>query len=102
MLINDPPVTDENTGKLDPRMFGGHAMTYYGRWTYKSEMAAQKGAAACLIVHETVPAAYPFGVVVTSWSRENFEIRQPDKNAGSLALAGWLTFDTAKKLMAAS
>jgi Zn-dependent M28 family amino/carboxypeptidase len=101
MLINDPPVTDPATGQLDARMFGGRAMTYYGRWTYKYEIAAQKGAAACLIVHETIPAAYPFGVVVTSWSRENFEIRQPDKNAGHLALSGWLTLDSAIKLMAA-
>jgi Zn-dependent M28 family amino/carboxypeptidase len=101
MLVNDPPVTDPKTGRLDPRMFGGHAMTYYGRWTYKYEIAAQKGAAACLIVHETAPAAYPFGVVVASWTRENFEIRRADKNAGHLALSGWLTFDAAKKLIAA-
>jgi Zn-dependent M28 family amino/carboxypeptidase len=101
MLINDPPVTDPKTGQLDPKVFGGHAMTYYGRWTYKYEIAAQKGAAACLIVHETAPAAYPFGVVVTSWSRENFEIRAPDKNAGHLALSGWFTLEAAKKLIAA-
>ena len=101
MLVNDPPVTDPNTGRLDPKMFGGHAMTYYGRWTYKYEIAAQKGAAACLIVHETAPAAYPFAVVVSSWTRENFEIRQPDRNAGHLALSGWLTLDSAKKLFAA-
>jgi hypothetical protein len=88
MLINDPPVTDPKTGQLDPGMFGGSAMTYYGRWTYKYEIAAQKGAAACLIVHETIPAAYPFGVVVTSWTRENFEIRRADKNASHLALSG--------------
>ena len=101
MLINDPPVADAKTGKLDPNVFGGPAMTYYGRWTYKYEIAAQKGAAACLIVHETAPAAYPFGVVVSSWTRENFEIRQPDNNAGHLALSGWLTLEAAKKLMAA-
>ena len=101
MLINDPPVVDPATGKLDPKVFGGAAMTYYGRWTYKYEIAAQKGAAACLIVHETGPAAYPFGVVITSWSRENFEIRSPDGNAGNVALAGWLTLDTTKKLFTA-
>ena len=101
MLINDPPVTDPHTGRIDPKTFGGHAMTYYGRWTYKYEIAAQKGAAACLIVHETAPAAYPFAVVVSSWTRENFEIRQPDRNAGHLALSGWLTLDAARKLFAA-
>jgi Zn-dependent M28 family amino/carboxypeptidase len=99
MLINDPPVTAAN-GQLDPAVFGGKAMTYYGRWTYKYEIAAEKGAAACLIVHETAPAAYPFGVVISSWSRENFEIRTPDGNAGHLALSGWLTLDASKKLFA--
>ena len=102
MLINDPPVTDPKTGALDPKIFGGLAMTYYGRWTYKYEIAAEKGAAACLIVHETGPAAYPFGVIVTSRSRENFEIRSPDGNAGHVAMEGWLTLDAAKKLFAAS
>ena len=101
MLINDPPVSDPATGQLDAKTFGGAAMTYYGRWTYKYEIAAQKGAAACLIVHETAPAAYPFGVVVSSWTRENFEIRRPDGNAGHIALSGWLTLDAARKLFAA-
>ncbi|MBI5768702.1 MAG: M28 family peptidase [Verrucomicrobia bacterium] len=98
MLINDPPLVDVATGKLDPKLFGGAAMTYYGRWTYKYEIAAQKGAAACLIVHETGPAAYPFGVVITSWSRENFEINTPDRNAGHVALSGWLTLEATRKL----
>ena len=101
MLINDPPVTDPKTGELDPKIFGGKAMTYYGRWTYKYEIAAEKGAAACLIVHETGPASYPFAVVVGSRSRENFEIRAPDGNAGHVAMEGWLTLDAAKKLFAA-
>ena len=100
MLINDPPVMGAD-GQLDPKVFGGKAMTYYGRWTYKYEIAAKKGAAACLIVHETAPAAYPFAVVVSSWTRENFEISTPDKNAGQIAFSGWLTLDTALKLFAA-
>ena len=100
MLINDPPVTDAS-GRLDPAVFGGQAMTYYGRWTYKYEIAAQKGAAACLIIHETGPAAYPFGVVISSWTRENFEIRSPDNNAGHVALSGWLSLQAAKRLIAA-
>jgi len=101
MLINDPPVMAAD-GKLDTKTFGGNAMTYYGRWTYKYEIAAKKGAAACLIVHETAPAAYPFAVVVSSWTRENFEISTPDKNAGHIALSGWLTLDSATKLFAAA
>ena len=102
MLVNDPPVVDPRTGELDPAVFGGKAMTYYGRWTYKYEIAAEKGAAACLIVHETEPAAYPFAVVVGSQSRENFEIRTPDDNAGHLAMQGWLTHEAAQRLFAAT
>ena len=64
MLVNDPPVPDAaNPAELDPKTFGGKAMTYYGRWTYKFEEGARKGAAAVLIVHETAPAGYPFSVV---------------------------------------
>ncbi len=102
MLINDPPVVDPATGELDPKVFRGKAMTYYGRWTYKYEIAAAKGAVACLIVHETGPAAYPFAVVIGSRSRENFELRTPDKNAGHIAMEGWLTYDAAKRLFAAT
>jgi Zn-dependent M28 family amino/carboxypeptidase len=102
MLVNDPPVIDPKTGELDPAVFGGKAMTYYGRWTYKYEIAAQKGAAACLIVHETGPAAYPFAVIVGSRSRENFELRTPDKNAGHVAMEGWLTLDAAQRFFAAT
>ena len=101
MLINDPPVTGAD-GQLDPKVFGGKAMTYYGRWTYKYEIAAAKGATACLIVHETGPAAYPFGVIVGSRSRENFEISVPDRNAGHVAMEGWLTLDAARKLFTAA
>src|SRR3712207_8130129 len=52
-LINDPPVADSaNATELDPKIFGGRAMTYYGRWTYKFEIASEKGAAGALIIHE--------------------------------------------------
>src|ERR1022692_1311002 len=63
LLVNDPPVRDPNDPtKLDEKMFKGKAMTYYGRWTYKYEEASAKGAAACLVVHETGPAGYPWGL----------------------------------------
>ena len=101
MLVNDPPVVDPKTGELDPKVFGGKAMLYYGRWMYKYEIAAAKGAAACLIVHETGPASYPFAVVIASNSRENFELRTPDGNAGHVAMQGWLTLDAAQRLFAA-
>ncbi len=101
MLINDPPVTDPATGQLDPKVFGGKAMTYYGRWTYKYEIAAEKGAAACLIVHETAAAAYPFAVLIAGNTRENFEISATDRNAGHVGLQGWLTLDAARRLFTA-
>ena len=58
-------------------------MTYYGRWTYKYEIASEKGAAAVILVHETGPAGYPFEVVKGSWSRENFDIAQPQAGQGA-------------------
>ena len=86
MLINDPPIPDPNDpSKLDEKMFKGRAMTYYGRWSYKYEIAAQKGAAAAVIIHETEPAAYPYSVVRTSWSKENFELDNPNKNADAVS-----------------
>jgi Zn-dependent M28 family amino/carboxypeptidase len=102
MLINDPAVPDANDPtKLDDKMFKGKAMTYYGRWTYKYEIAAQKGAAAAIIVHETGPAGYPYEVVSGSWSRENFDIQTPDKNMGRPAVESWITTDRAKELFTA-
>src|SRR6266536_1188661 len=103
MLINDPPIPDpKDPTKLDEKMFGGRAMTYYGRWIYKYEIAAQKGAAAAIIIHETGPAAYPYSVVRTSWSKENFELDAPDKNAGAVSVRSWITLDVGKKLFADS
>ena len=100
MLINDPAVPDpKDPTKLDDKMFKGRAMTYYGRWTYKYEIAAQKGAAAAIIIHETEPAAYPWQVVKSSWSKENFELDNPDKNMGAVEARSWITLDEAKKLL---
>ncbi|PYV37917.1 MAG: peptidase M28, partial [Acidobacteria bacterium] len=80
-------------------MFRGNAMTYYGRWTYKYEIASEKGAAAAIIVHETGPAGYPYEVVSGSWGRENFDIKRPDGNAGRIAVESWVGLDTAKRLL---
>lgn len=102
MLINDPAVPDaSDPAKLDTKMFKGNAMTYYGRWTYKYEIASSKGAAAAIIVHETGPAGYPYEVVSGSWSRENFDIQSPDKNMGRVAVESWITLDRAKELFKA-
>jgi Zn-dependent M28 family amino/carboxypeptidase len=103
MLVNDPPVPDpRDPSKLDDSMFKGKAMTYYGRWTYKYEEASAKGAAACLIVHETGPAGYPFAVLSGSLGRENFVLESPDGNAGRPAVEGWLTLAYARTLFAAA
>ena len=101
MLIGDPPIPDpKDTSKLDEKMFKGKAMTYYGRWTYKYEIAAQKGAVAAVIIHETGPAGYPYSVVKTSWAKENYEIDSPNKNMGAVEARSWITLDAAKKLLA--
>jgi Zn-dependent M28 family amino/carboxypeptidase len=102
MLINDPAVPDaSDPSKLDEKMFKGKAMTYYGRWTYKYEIASEKGAAAAIIIHETGPAGYPYEVVSGSWSRENFDIQTPDKNMNRVAIESWITTDRAKELFTA-
>jgi Zn-dependent M28 family amino/carboxypeptidase len=100
MLIGDPPIPDrKDPSKLDEKMFKGKAMTYYGRWTYKYEIAAQKGAAAAVIIHQTESAGYPYSVVRTSWGKENYEIDASNKNMDAVAARSWITLDTAKKLM---
>ncbi len=103
MLINDPAVPDPNDpSRLDPEMFKGDAMTYYGRWTYKYEIATELGAAAAIIVHETGPAGYPWEVVTGSWGRENFDIVSDDGNMSRVPIEGWITVDKARELFAAA
>ena len=99
MLVNDPPMPDASKpSQLDPNVFGGKAMTYYGRWTYKYEIGARKGAAGVLIVHETEPAGYPFEVVQAK-TTEQFDLVTPDKNLGRVNIEGWIRLDRAKELM---
>ena len=101
VLVNDPPVPDPNDpSKLDEKTFKGKAMTYYGRWTYKFEEAAAKGAAGCLIVHQTGPAGYPWGVVRSSNTGEQFSLVRADRGAGRSAVEGWITYEKAKALFA--
>ncbi|MGH7443941.1 MAG: M28 family metallopeptidase, partial [Longimicrobiales bacterium] len=101
MLINDPAVTAAGDTTLDPNMFRGEAMTYYGRWTYKYEIASEKGAAAAVIVHETGPAGYPWDVVSGSWGRENFDIRSPNADPNRVLIESWITLDKARELLSA-
>ena len=94
ILVNDPGFV---TG--DETLFRGKAMTYHGRWTYKLEEASRQGAAAAIIVHETAPASYDWGVVRNSWSGPQFYLDREDGNAGRTALEGWITEARARQLM---
>lgn len=94
MLVNDPGYA---TG--DSALFTGRAMTYYGRWTYKFEEAARQGAAAALLIHETGPAGYPWAVVQGSWSGPQFTLASEQQNMDRCALEGWLTYETAQRLL---
>ena len=94
MLINDPGF------ELRGTEFNGKAMTYYGRWTYKFEEAARQGAAGVLIIHETAPASYPWGVVENGWSGEQLNLTFADRNLDRSALEGWITLDLAEQLFA--
>ncbi len=100
VLVGDPPVEDPaHPGQLDPKVFGGKAMTYYGRWTYKYEIGAKLGAAGVLIVHETKAAGYPFAIV-QGRTTELFDLETPDGNAGRAAIEGWIPVEQAKALFA--
>lgn len=97
-LVGDPPVPDPaDAARLDPKTFGGQAMTYYGRWSYKLEMAQKMGAAGALIVHETGPSGYPFSVVQVK-TTEQLDIARRDRNMTRPAVEGWLALDQAKAL----
>jgi Zn-dependent M28 family amino/carboxypeptidase len=82
----------------DPKFFGGKALTYYGRWTYKYEEAARHGAVACIIIHTTPTAGYGWEVVRSSWGREQQFVKLAP-NEPALALAGWITKDAGDKLL---
>jgi Zn-dependent M28 family amino/carboxypeptidase len=90
MLVNDPPSDD-------PKFFGGKALTYYGRWTYKYEEAARKGAVGVLLIHKTEMASYGWEVVRNSWSGERSYLR--DDPAPKLKMASWIQLEVARKLM---
>ena len=95
MLVNDPGFH----GK-DESLFEGRRMTYYGRWTYKYEEAARKGAAAALIIHDTDGASYGWDVVKNSWSGAQFDLRAADDPEPRLPAQGWITGEVAKQLFA--
>jgi Zn-dependent M28 family amino/carboxypeptidase len=98
VLVGDPPVADPtDPSRLDPKVFGGDAMTYYGRWVYKFDAGAARKADGVIIVHETGPAGYGFSIVQGRLA-ELFDLRADDRNIGRPAMEGWITLDRAKEL----
>ena len=98
ILVNDPDYEAEG---LDGT-FGGRAMTYYGRWTYKYEEAARQGAAAALIVHDTFPAAYGWNVVESSWTGPQAYAQTANGNMDETMVNGWIQKDVAENIVAAA
>jgi Zn-dependent M28 family amino/carboxypeptidase len=93
LFTNEPP-------SEDPKFFGGPALTYYGRWTYKFEEAARRGAAAALIIHTNQTAGYSWDVVRSSWGREDVQVRRSQEGR-ALSFAGWITEAAAAKWLGA-
>jgi Zn-dependent M28 family amino/carboxypeptidase len=95
MLVNDPPATT-----AEPNLFGGKALTYYGRWTYKYEEAARRGALGAILLHTDQSAGYPWGVVRTSNGSWRFDIaRTQNDTTPFLQFRSWVTDDAAHRLM---
>ncbi|HUG38981.1 MAG TPA: M28 family metallopeptidase [Longimicrobiales bacterium] len=101
MLVNDPQVRLAGDTALDPEVFNGRAMTYYGRWTYKYEVGAGKGADAVIVVHETGPAGYPWEVVTGSWGPEQFGIAGGG-GPTPVKVEAWITEETARRMLSAA
>ena len=94
ILVNDPPAPAG-----DSLHFGGRAMTYYGRWTYKFEEAERRGAAGALIIHTTEAAGYPWHTVVGSWAKEQRMLPRPTSGPAPLGVRGWITDSAATSLL---
>ena len=96
MMVNDPPATPS-----EPNLFGGVALTYYGRWTYKFEEAARQGAAGVILIHTTESASYPFNVVQTAWTGAHYSL-PVEPGQPTLKLKSWVTDATARRIVARS
>src|SRR5207248_5474615 len=95
VLVNDPPAT-----KAEPDLFGGRRLTYYGRWTYKFEEAARRGAVGVILLHTSESAGYPWSVVRTSNGSWRFDIaRTTSDKTPYLQVRSWMTDESAHKMM---
>jgi Zn-dependent M28 family amino/carboxypeptidase len=92
IMVNDPPAPRD-----EPQLFGGEALTYYGRWTYKYEEAARQGAMGAILIHTTESATYPWQVVQSSWSGTQYSLPAVEGEP-ALALKAWITDDAARAL----
>ena len=92
IMVNDPPAPAD-----EPTLFGGPALTYYGRWTYKYEEAARQGAAGALLIHTDESATYPWQVVQTSWSGTQYSL-PPEAGTPALGIKAWMTESAARDL----
>ncbi|MGE0102105.1 MAG: M28 family peptidase [Blastocatellales bacterium] len=93
LMVNEPPATE-----AEPGLFGGKALTYYGRWTYKYEEAARRGAAGVILIHTDQTAGYGWSVVRNSWGGERFALI-PDGRTPALKLKSWVTDQVAGKIV---
>jgi len=94
MLVNDPPLEDASR-------FGGNAMTYYGRWTYKFEEGARQGAAGVLLIHDTDAAGYGWNVI-QGWTGEQLHVPPAATSTPPVPLQGWISWNTADAMFAAA
>ncbi len=93
MLVNDPGYATQ-----DQALFKGRSMTYYGRWTYKYEEAARQGAAAAIVIHQTEPASYGWGVVEGGWTGPQLDLKRANGGADRILLEGWIQESVARRL----
>lgn len=94
ILVNDPPAPAG-----EPALFGGKAMTWYGRWVYKFEEAERQGAAGALIIHTTERAGYPWHTVVGSWAKEQRMLPRDASRPAPLGIQGWIRDTVAASLL---
>jgi len=93
VMVNDPPAPAD-----EPDLFGGRALTYYGRWTYKYEEAARQGAAGAILIHTDESATYPWQVVQSSWTGTQYAL-PPEPGTPALAVKAWMTNEAATDLV---